>query len=488
MRIKEYQKEFVEKRGYKYLFTYEKGDATIDKNKILTWASHMRIECPYCHKQYDIRIENFKKGANCTYCCNKYENSFAYLIEKTYKIELKTIWSEKNTINPYHIYKSSDTKIWVKCKNTDYHEDFLTSCNKMNRTLKEGNFGCPYCVNRKVHPLDSVGTRFQNLQDIVLDDIDLFSVAPNSEIRVKCKCPRCGYVQNKTKSIYSLAHHPFCCELCSDGVSYPNKFMSNILLQLNIDFISEYHPDWIENRYYDFYIPSLKLIIEMDGGMGHGVETKFQKSEEGLAIDRMKDEKAIFQGLKIIRIDCNYDKMYNRFDYIKNNIIKEISNYFDLSSINWTLANDESVKSYILETWDLWNKGIGTIEISKILNVSSTTISNYLKMGNKIGKVEYDGKRHRIEQCKKKNSGKNAYNSKSIICLTTKKIFTSINEGSKYYNVNKTAIIRCCKGWSINGRGNKVKNKYAGKLSDGTPLVWRYLVWNHGKIYRISNK
>ena len=476
MKIKEYQKEFVEKRGYKYLFTYEKGDVTIDKKKLMTWSEFMRIECPYCHKQYDIRIENFKNGADCIYCCNKYENSFAYLLQEVYNINLENIWSEKNDLNPYYLYKSCDKKIWIKCQNKSYHEDFLISCNKMNRSLKSGNYGCPYCVNQKVHPLDSVATRFPHIKELVIDDIDLYNIPPNSEIRVKCKCPKCGFLQRKTKSIYSLAHHPFCCELCSDGISYPNKFMCNVLLQLNIDFITEYHPNWIENRYYDFYIPSLNLIIEMDGGMGHGVETKFQKAEEGIEIDKIKDSKALEQGLKVIRIDCDYDQVCNRFNYIKNNTIKQLNSYLDLSSINWILVNDKSTKSYVLETWDLWNEGMGTIEISQKLNISSTTVSNYLKEGDKIGKVKYDGKQHRVEQCKKKNSGRNAYNSKSVICLTTKRIFLSITEASRFYNnVNRTSIIRCCKGCGINGRGNKVKYHYAGKLPNGDKLVWMYL-------------
>ena len=191
--------------------------------------------------------------------------------------------------------------------------------------------------------------------------------------------------------------------------------------------------------------------------------------------------------MKVIRIDCDYDQVCNRFNYIKNNTIKQLNSYLDLSLINWVLVNDKSTKSYVLETWDLWNEGMDTIEISQKLNISSTTVSNYLKEGDKIGKVKYDGKQHRVEQCKKKNSGRNAYNSKSVICLTTKRIFLSITEASRFYNMPyHSSIARCCKGCGINGRGNKVKYHFAGKLPDGTKLVWRYLVWNHNKKFRIK--
>lgn len=65
---------------------------------------------------------------------------------------------------------------------------------------------------------------------------------------------------------------------------------------------------------------------------------------------------------------------------------------------------------------------------------------------------------------------------KPILCLTTKMFFYNLQEASDYYNCNLCCIIACCKG----------RYKSAGKLSDGTPLVWRKIVWNHGKRYRIK--
>lgn len=41
--------------------------------------------------------------------------------------------------------------------------------------------------------------------------------------------------------------------------------MHSILSQLSIEYISEFNDIWCENRKYDFYIPSLNTIIEMNG-------------------------------------------------------------------------------------------------------------------------------------------------------------------------------------------------------------------------------
>ena len=73
--------------------------------------------------------------------------------------------------------------------------------------------------------------------------------------------------------------------------------------------------------------------------------------------------------------------------------------------------------------------------------------------------------------------GKSNPNSKSVVCLTTRKIFFTAKEGAEYYGIkSKANICQCCKG----------SYKSAGKLSNGTKLVWRYLVWEHGKKFRIK--
>ena len=56
--------------------------------------------------------------------------------------------------------------------------------------------------------------------------------------------------------------------------------------------------------------------------------------------------------------------------------------------------------------------------------------------------------------------------SKKVICVTTGKIFKSIAEASKYYNLRGNHISACCKG----------KLKSCGKHPiTGEKLVWKYL-------------
>lgn len=62
--------------------------------------------------------------------------------------------------------------------------------------------------------------------------------------------------------------------------------------------------------------------------------------------------------------------------------------------------------------------------------------------------------------------GENNPRARSIICITTGRIFYTIKDGAKYYGVFATDVTKCCKG----------KTKSAGKLSDGTKLVWKYIL------------
>ena len=75
---------------------------------------------------------------------------------------------------------------------------------------------------------------------------------------------------------------------------------------------------------------------------------------------------------------------------------------------------------------------------------------------------------------------------KSVICLTTKKIFDNPTEGARYYGYKSGCSIGyCCKGYKIKN-GKKIKVKSSGRLEDGTKLVWRYLNFFHNKKYRIA--
>ena len=59
-------------------------------------------------------------------------------------------WSDKNTINPFEITHRSTKKVWIKCQDINYHEDYIIAC----ANFVKGE-GCPYCKSKlDIEPSD----------------------------------------------------------------------------------------------------------------------------------------------------------------------------------------------------------------------------------------------------------------------------------------------------------------------------------------------
>lgn len=224
---------------------------------------------------------------------------------------------------------------------------------------------------------------------------DLYRYTAKSSRLIKAKCPVCGF--EKMIEIRTLTAQGFACPACSDGISYPNKFMFNILSQLKIDFLKEVNNhtfgfEWVKGCKYDFYFEAgcHKYFIEMDGGFHYG--NGFVPYEKSHAIDEMKNNLALQHNINIIRINCNYKGMSNRFDFIKNNIlISELSNILDLSRVNWENANVISMESDIKLAAKMWNTtSLCVQEIADKLGLCACTTRRYLKMASKLKLCDYN--------------------------------------------------------------------------------------------------
>ena len=76
-----------------------------------------------------------------------------------------------------------------------------------------------------------------------------------SNFKTDFMCPNCKTIINRR--IFDIKRHGFCCPICSDGVSYPNKFGRSFIQQTpaeNIEF--EYIRDWTED--FSIYILNTK--------------------------------------------------------------------------------------------------------------------------------------------------------------------------------------------------------------------------------------
>lgn len=224
---------------------------------------------------------------------------------------------------------------------------------------------------------------------------DAYTYTYQSSKTIRAKCPVCGY--ERDIAINTLVKQGLACPMCSDGISYPNKFMYNMLSQLHIDFkkeVSKKHRgfEWVNNYKYDFYFENnkIKYFIEMDGGFHYG--NGFLSYEQSQTTDKTKDLLAKEHDIEVIRINCNYRGINHRFDFIKNNVItSKLGEIFDLSSICWDDVNLNATESNIKLAADLWNKTeYCTQEIAEYLGLYVNTVRAYLRDASKLNLCDYN--------------------------------------------------------------------------------------------------
>ena len=339
--------------------------------------------------------------------------------------------------------------------------------------IKE-HLNCPKCFGKlytKVIPgINDIATTNPELIPLLKYPNDAYKYKVNTNKKIYFICPVCSNEIYKTGN--EVYMHGLQCKYCSDGFSYAEKFMKSILSQLGINYIYQYNPDWARPYRYDFYfeLDNKKYIIEMDGGIGHGNFTRDGKQDvDGKQIDDKKDALAKSHNINVVRVDCNYIDIENRYDYIKEHIlISELSQVLNLSKINFSLCRIVAEKSIFISVCDLVNQGMQSfVEIAEKLEISNTTVSRYLKTACDSGYLDMDYndlKKQSLnigyEKNRQKNENKvNGFNRTPVKCTETGEIFNSMDAADKKYGG--------CVSSYLSGR-----IKYTGHLDDGTVLHW----------------
>ena len=328
--------------------------------------------------------------------------------------------------------------------------------------LNKGH-GCICCSNRvTVLGINTIWDTAQWMVRYVGEDIAKTHCC-NSNKYIYPTCPDCGAVKDKKIPIYNIyLRHSIGCS-CRDRISFPEKFMFSILDQLKNKGIigcieSEKIYDWCKyyNPYknkesfgrYDFVIEDMKLIIETDGEF-HRRDNNMngQSKEESEWIDGIKDKLAKDNGYKIIRISDKGD--------LKDNIIhSELNDIFDLSIIDWNKCLEFGLTNLMRLAckYKKENPNLTTVDISKIMNVSSVTVRNWLKIGSGLNLCSYNPK----------IDGKNK-NNLQLICLNNGIIFESLRDCERKseeilgVHIDRKSITRVCKNKQKSTKGYTFK-------------------------------
>lgn len=213
-------------------------------------------------------------------------------------------------------------------------------CNYIGK-ITEGNLllgkGCPVCCKGAkmiVNNINAIATTNPFLWSLMADIKDGYKYTENSSKHLNWKCPNCG-ASIVHRRIIDVNKRGLNCP-CSSNYSYGEKILCNVLKELRINFEVHRKFNWSDNREYDFYIPSIKAVIEVNG-VQH-----YTNSFESCGGRSLKEEQDNDKYKKILALknDIKHyiiiDARKSLFEWIKNSVIdSELTIFYDTKNINW---------------------------------------------------------------------------------------------------------------------------------------------------------
>jgi hypothetical protein len=473
----------IPKRKDKYgKLTVSKGTTIKVKVEDLSKGSKHIVDaqCDCCGKTIEnIKWDHYLKYGhkdgkyNCQQCVNagykKWTSFYDWCYEnlsKEYADNIIERWDYDKNIKNGKVLSPKDVSYasagfsnkgyWFKCLNNPNHESELKNTGCLTQG-KQNTIDCHQC--------NSIAETHPELIKYLVNQDDAYKYSVSSTKKIPMKCPNCGY--ERKRSMNDIKYQGFACSRCSDGISYPEKFLFNVLEQTRVNFVVQLSKkifEWCKDYRYDIYVENFHGIIEVHGLQHYEENHCWDMSlEENKINDDSKEQLARKNGIKhYIIIDCRKSEA----DWIKNSIMNSklptLLNFKE-EDIDWLKCHEYACNSLVKVVCDMWNLGIKNApQIAKQLKMGRGTINRYLKQGAKLGWCDYNPKEEH-----KKNLDlihKNA--SKKVICLNTGEIFNSTRDPvTKYSFLHKSGIQSCCTG----------KQKTSGiHPITGEPMVWMY--------------
>ena len=338
---------------------------------------------------------------------------------------------------PLEEYKGKEKHILFQCHNNPNHKFYAAPY-----VMYKNRPHCPYCDRREVFVGETdMWTTDPDLAKMLLNPDDGYKYFSTGSQCVDWVCPNCGNIINK--QINQVRTFGLSCDMCGDGMSFSEKFIYCMLLQLKCTFVHDRTTEWSGHKKYDFYVPDMSLIIEANGAQHYDDSFSFHDSsrsrtlEEEKENDEYKFNMAIDNGIKhYIQLDCRVSSL----DFIKNSILNsELRTLFDLSHIDWNECLYFTFKSSTIWCGELWNSGMkSTKKISEKTGIHISSVISKLKYCAQIGMCDYVPN---YEKCK------------SVMCIETKKIYRRAKDVKKD-GYNYSCVLQACKGQRETSGGN----------------------------------
>lgn len=420
---------------------------------------HIKIRYNKCGHIAEPKAAYIRQGAGCPIC-----NSGKKLTEEEfYKRFHEVVGNEYSMIDEYVNTKQNAEIIHNVC-GTIFTRNVGVIINKKECKCPKCN---PSSAVKLVQGVNDVYTVNQELASLFLDPSDSRKYTSYSKYKASFKCPECGNII--IKPVFQVATNGLCCSNCNMNYSYGERFVSNLLQRVGVNFIHEYSPKWIKPYRYDFMFKykQFKYIVEIDGGYHFSISSRKNETIEDIQeIDKLKQMRAERHNFIVIRLNYNYSYSYPRFERIRDSIKESlISVLFELSDYDYNEINTLAEKSLITIVANMWNsmEDKALIKICNHLHMSDTRLREILYRASDIGLVKETRGEIRLINRRYGNKVYGHNMEKKVKCNETGEIFNSIKEANYKYSANVGAYL-----------SGTIKN-YTGKLSDGTHLTWQVI-------------
>lgn len=292
-------------------------------------------------------------------------------------------------------YKTNRTKIKLRCPkcNEVFFRRADTLTNRWNTECPKCHYGHDY--SKSAHPIEEDQTLwFQNpeIAEMLVNEQEGYDCTPRSNKYKLFQCPYCG--KKVTKSVASVVHKGVNFHCHVEGISIPEKMMTALLNELNIEYIPQYrkrNAEWCGRYHYDFYIGKYKMIVQVNGGQ-HYVDTSYFNNtvEHQQEIDNEKKQLALDNGIQVY-IEVNCSKIGDSFEKFIQELEKtDFTKYFNIESLDINKLNYSANYSIMNDVIKQFKNGEMPWDIADSKNKDVNVIYKYLECGKRLGLCEFN--------------------------------------------------------------------------------------------------
>lgn len=400
----------------------------IKKNGTINWKSSAgkTIDFQYDNIVSTILINRYCDNNHICISIDGYVDNYIIRICSIKNVQLsdvlhvkKTKGNRKNN-NQYNVGDIVNNALLItsidSCGTDKYHYQCIHDgyCGHISYSEINKGRGCPICANKiVVTGINDIATTNPSVALLFEDEKDTKKYTQFSNKYVYFKCPTCG--AKLYKKIRDVSTYGLVCNICSDGISYPNKVIFNMLSQVctvhkNNQQLQFFEPEktfsWAINvddnddglcgsKRYDFYIPFDDPIIIEAHGRQH-IENvwvslnKMKHVRDEIKNDIIKHDLAIKNGIKenhYIVLDCQKSDINFIKESILSSALPALLN-FSADDIDWLQCDKFATSSRVFEACAIWNSGIHKVkDIANNMKVSVTTIYKYIHKGIELGLI-----------------------------------------------------------------------------------------------------